>query len=79
MNLSIHLNNYMFAHTFQTIEHWSLGPIRNRYGFIFAVIEIDDVWILAWQDPEGLVYSRYYSDHDHVVTAIEQLNAGRSL
>ena len=79
MFLSIDLNRSMFAHTFQAIEHWSLGPVRNRYGFIFAVIEVDDIWILAWQDPEGRVYSRYYSNHDQIVDCIAKLNAGRSL
>jgi hypothetical protein len=69
----------MFAHTFQAIEHWSLGPVRNRYGFIFAVIEVDDIWILAWQDPEGRVYSRYYSSHDRVMASIEILNRGGRL
>jgi hypothetical protein len=66
----------MFAHAFELVKHFKIGPMRNQLGYIFAVAEIADLWILRWQDPRGLQHVRMYADHDQVVASIERLNRG---
>ena len=73
------LNSFMFTHAFELVNHFKIGPIRNRLGYIFAVAEIADLWILRWQDPQGHQHVRMYTDHDSVVDTIEQLNLGRTI
>ena len=68
----------MIDHDFTTITHWRIGPLRNQLGYVFAVAEIGDTWLLRWTDPHGLNHCRYYNDHDHVVSTIELLNQGKA-
>jgi len=64
----------MFDHEFKAVHHWRIGPIRNRWGWVFAVAEIGDSWFLRWVSPDGFRGGGIYSDYDDVCAAIEAIN-----
>jgi len=64
----------MFDHTFKVIPHYCIGPLRNTYGYILAVAEIGEVWMIRLETPEGIPYSAYFATHDDVINAINTLN-----
>ena len=69
----------MIDHDFKKIEHWHIGPLRNQLGYVFAVAEIGNLWMLRWESPDKRGYYHYFTDHDLVVAAIERLNQGKSI
>lgn len=69
----------MIDHEFEPISHWRIGPIRNRWGWIFCAAEIGDTWFLRWKTNSGYIGFGIYPDHDSVIDAIKVLNLQSSL
>jgi hypothetical protein len=65
-------------HCFRIVEHFSIGPIRNRWGYTFAVAEVGAVWIFRWESPHGDVYYKYFTDYVAVVKAINHMRINGS-
>ena len=64
----------MFDHKFRIVPHYRIGPLRNTYGYIIAVAEIGEVWLLRCETPTGESHSAYFDTHDEVIAAIRVLN-----
>jgi hypothetical protein len=68
----------MIDHNFKTIQHYKVGPLRNKWGYIIAIAEIDNIWMMKWRSPYHDVDQwRYFADHDEVIYYIELFNADR--
>lgn len=65
------------GHEFKEVPFYKLGPFRNRWGYIFAVAEIGELWILKWQSPYDGMHYRYFYDHEDLILAIHLINQDR--
>jgi hypothetical protein len=69
----------MIDHEFETLTHWRIGPVCNRWGWVFCAAEIDGTWFLRWRTNSGYMGFSIYPDYVSVLSAIEQLNLQSSL
>ena len=63
----------MFDHTFSIVPHYRIGPLRNAQGFIIAVCEIGEVWMMRLEAPDGNNHCAYFNDYDEVLEVIKRL------
>lgn len=64
----------MIDHKFKPIPFWSLGPLRNPKGYMIAIAEIDDTWILKWREPwSSLDQFLYCCDYKEVIEKVKLL------
>jgi hypothetical protein len=64
----------MLDHDFKPILFYTLGPIGNRFGWVFMVAEINDVWFLKWQSPLGDRGMSLFPNQDKLIATIEKMN-----
>lgn len=64
----------MFDHKFQPISFISSGPIGNKFGWVFMVAEIDEVWFLKWKSPNGEKGMTLFSNQEDLLKTIENIN-----
>ena len=62
------------SHSFKIVSHHKIGPLRNPYGYILAVAEIGDVWMVRIEKPSGENFSAYFADYEDVIEIIGKLN-----
>ena len=69
----------MIDHNFKIVSHLRIGPIRNRWGWIFYAAEIDNTWFLRWTTPWGEEGTSIYANHFELLQGIENINRRSSI
>jgi hypothetical protein len=64
----------VIEHNFKIVSHLRIGPIRNRWGWIFYAAEIDDMWFLRWITPQGGEGNSVHSTHFDLLQGIDNIN-----
>ena len=67
----------MIDHDFKIVQHYKIGPVRNKWGYVISIAEVDSIWVMQWESPYNGKHWQYYADHDAVIHHIELLNADR--
>ena len=64
----------MLDHEFKLVSHVRVGPLKNRWGWVFLAAQIGDIWFLRWAAPNGAQGLGIYSTAEETIAAIEAFN-----
>ena len=64
----------MIDHEFKLVSHVRVGPLKNRWGWMFLASQVGEIWFLRWSSPTGEQGLGIYSTAEETISAIEEFN-----